>query len=187
MGAEYGDYTSADPSQAAPDAAPGSGGGDDLPPQLAGLAFQEDMEARAAAMGGGGLTCPVQRVTDYLAGVPSEGELPSSSYRLGVTAAPLHELYPPPITQALRDGLRKFARSMPGFDCDQALLHGVETRTSAPVQVVRDRDTCEAIGLEGLYPAGEGAGYAGGIVSAAVDGIRVAEALVASRAPAGRE
>ena len=67
---------------------------------------------------------------------------------------------------------------MPGFDCDEALLHGVETRTSAPVQIARDGNTCEAVGLYNLFPAGEGAGYAGGIVSAAVDGLRVAEALL---------
>mmetsp|Transcript_4500 Transcript_4500/g.8185 ORF Transcript_4500/g.8185 Transcript_4500/m.8185 type:complete len:687 (-) Transcript_4500:22-2082(-) len=167
VGMQYGDFS--------------SGEHGDLPPALAGLEFQESMEARAAEMGGGGLCCPVQRVSDFLSGRPSDGELPSSSYRLGIRWAPLHELYPPSITEALREGLRKFIDSMPGFDSEDALLHGVETRTSAPVQITRDSVTCEAINLEGLFPAGEGAGYAGGIVSAAVDGIRVADALLTAQ------
>ncbi|KAL1522844.1 hypothetical protein AB1Y20_017812 [Prymnesium parvum] len=146
--------------------------------ELAGLAFQEAMEERAAAMGGGKVVCPVQRVSDFLEGRLSEGVLPESSYRIGVVSAPLHELYPEPLTHALREGLRKFAASMPGFDSEEALLHGVETRTSSPVQVARDNVTLEATTLRGLYPAGEGAGYAGGIVSAAVDGVRVARAVV---------
>ena len=181
VGAAYGDYgaLASDGEGSSGSEIDGGEGGDaaDSSPELAGLVFQEAMEARASAMGGGELRCPVQRVTDFLDGVPSQEPLPESSYRLGVTAAPLHELYPPRITDALRRGIRQFVASMPGFDCDAALLHGVETRTSAPVQIARDRSTCEAVGLSGLFPAGEGAGYAGGIVSAAVDGIRVAEAL----------
>jgi len=172
VGSQYGDYA---------DAGADGGGGSD---SLAGLAFQEEMEGRAAAMGGGELRCPVQRVSDFLRGELSEAPLPPSSYRLGVTSAPLHELYPPALTEALRRGLRDFAGSMDGFDGDAALLHGVETRTSAPVQIARDDATCECAGLPGLYPAGEGAGHAGGIVSAAVDGIRVAEALLKQYAAA---
>jgi uncharacterized FAD-dependent dehydrogenase len=95
-----------------------------------------------------------------------------------VTAAPLHELYPPAVTAALRQGIAEFGRRLPGFDAGDGLLHAAETRTSAPVQVVRHAETCEAVGLQRLYPAGEGAGYAGGIVSAAVDGLRVARALL---------
>jgi len=82
------------------------------------------------------------------------------------------------ITAALRQGIAEFGRSVPGFDTAQGLLHGVETRTSAPVQVLRREGSCEAVGLDRLFPAGEGAGYAGGIVSAAVDGLRVARALM---------
>jgi uncharacterized FAD-dependent dehydrogenase len=150
-----------------------------LPPPLAGLEWQEEMESRAAKMGGGQLRCPVQRVSDFLAGRASiQEELPPSSYRLGVTAAPLHELYPPDVTAALKQGIEEFGRQIPGFDAGEGLLHAVETRTSAPVQVVRNAGTCEAVGLKRLYPAGEGAGYAGGIVSAAVDGLRVARALL---------
>ena len=147
---------------------------------LAGLAFQEAIEASAARMGGGDLVCPAQRVSDFIDGTLSTEPLPRSSYRRGVKSAPLHELYPAPITGALRKALERFERRMPGFCSGDALLHGAETRTSAPVQIVRHRDRCEADGeLFGLYPAGEGAGYAGGIMSAAVDGMRVARAVVA--------
>lgn len=179
VGSKYGDYDGLE----GPDAG-GIGtrtGGSELPPELAGLRFQEAMEARAAGMGGEGLICPVQRVSDFVEGRLSEDPLPESSYRRGVKSAPLHELYPPAITEALRVALKRWGRTMQGFDGDQALLHGVETRTSAPVQIVRDDESCEARGLEGLFPAGEGAGYAGGIVSAAVDGLRVAKALLGSQ------
>jgi uncharacterized FAD-dependent dehydrogenase len=155
------------------------------------------MERRAAVMGGGDLVAPVQRVTDFLAGVISQEPLPSSSYRLGVKSAPLHELYPTFITDALREAIRKFDRSMPGFItpgikycimldawqsltmnlCAEALLHGVETRTSAPVQITRHPLSLESVSLSGLFPSGEGAGYAGGIVSAAVDGMKVGAAV----------
>ena len=101
----------------------------------------------------------------------------SSSYRMGVKSAPLHELYPPFITEALRKSLLKFDKKMPGFLCHEAILHGIESRTSAPVRIIRDRVTLECQSMKGLYPAGEGAGYAGGIVSAAVDGIRVGRAI----------
>ena len=187
VGEAYGDYSAL--------AAAEGGLADGLPPQLAGLEWQEAMEARAAAMGGGGLRCPAQRVSDFLAGRLST-DLPASSYRLGVTSAPLHELYPPALTAALREGITKFGNSLNGFDEEEGVLHGVETRTSAPVQVVRDASTCEAMGLRNLYPAGEGAGYAGGIISAAVDGLRVGrrllvqlglvEAKAEAEAPTGR-
>lgn len=147
---------------------------------LAGVAFQRHCERRAAQMGGGNFVAPVQRVTDFLEGRLSDS-LPSSSYRMGVKSAPLHELYPPPLTEALREALRtNFEASMPGFISEDALLHGVETRTSAPVRIVRDAETLEADGVRMLFPAGEGAGYAGGIVSAAVDGLRVARAVLAA-------
>ncbi|KAL3915252.1 MAG: hypothetical protein SGPRY_007306 [Prymnesium sp.] len=113
--------------------------------QWANSAVVEAMEARAAEMGGGGLVCPVQRVSDFLEGRETEGELPRSSYRVGVTAASLHQLYPPELTEALRQGIRKFAASLPGFDCDEALLHGVETRTSAPVQVISSSNLLEYV------------------------------------------
>ena len=145
---------------------------------LAGLEFQRDMERRASVLGGGNLTVPVQRVTDFCEGKISP-TIPSSSYRLGVKSAPCHEIYPEPITNALRDALTNhFQKQMPGYFHEDGLLHAVETRTSSPLRVARDPQTLLAIGTENLYPSGEGAGYAGGIVSAAVDGINVAETIL---------
>ena len=145
---------------------------------LAGLEFQRDMERRASVLGGGNLTVPVQRMTDFCDGRVS-ADVPSSSYRLGVRSAACHEIYPEPITRALRDALTNhFPRKMPGYYHEDGLLHAVETRTSSPLRVARDPGTLLAIGTENLYPSGEGAGYAGGIVSAAVDGINVAETIL---------
>lgn len=146
---------------------------------LAGLAFQRDMERRASILGGGNLTVPVQRLTDFVAGRPSTSA-PSSSYRLGVKPAACHTIYPAPLVKALRYALTEhFDRQMPGFVCDEGLLHAVETRTSSPVRIARHRESLQATGgLKALYPAGEGAGFAGGIVSAAVDGMVVAEAVL---------
>mmetsp|Transcript_15037 Transcript_15037/g.36743 ORF Transcript_15037/g.36743 Transcript_15037/m.36743 type:complete len:731 (+) Transcript_15037:20-2212(+) len=145
---------------------------------LAGLEFQRDMERRAAVLGGGNLTVPVQRVTDFCKGQVSE-TIPSSSYRLGVKSAPCHELYPEPITKALTDALtHHFSDNMPGYYHPDGLLHAVETRTSSPMRISRDRESLQAIGCDGLFPAGEGAGFAGGIVSAAVDGVNVAGAVM---------
>lgn len=145
---------------------------------LAGLAFQKDMEQKAALMGGGNLTVPVQRLTDFIRGVPSTSA-PPSSYKLSVKPSPCHEIYPPAINRALQDALvNHFEKQMPGFVCDEGLLHGVETRTSSPLRMSRDKDTLQAIGVTGLFPAGEGAGFAGGIVSAAVDGMAVSRAVL---------
>jgi uncharacterized FAD-dependent dehydrogenase len=145
---------------------------------MAGLAFQRDMERKASMLGGGNLTVPVQRMTDFVKGQVS-ATIPSSSYRLGVKSAPCHEIYPAPLTQALRDALvNYFDRSMPGYYNEEGLLHAVETRTSSPLRVSRDSESLTAIGIENLFPAGEGAGFAGGIVSAAVDGMAVAEAVL---------
>ncbi|KAG2425705.1 hypothetical protein HXX76_013547 [Chlamydomonas incerta] len=146
---------------------------------LAGMELQLEYERAGAAMGGFNFTAPVQRVTDFMSGDLSVGPLPSSSYRLGVLSAPLHELYAPPLTEALRQALRRFDRRLRGFVTEEALLHGVETRTSAPVRMDRDTATCQSVSMPGLFPAGEGAGYAGGIMSAAVDGLRVGEAVAA--------
>jgi uncharacterized FAD-dependent dehydrogenase len=144
---------------------------------MAGLAFQREMEQRAAVMGGGNLQVPVQRVTDFVAARPSTSA-PSSSYRLGVTPSACHEIYPPSLTASIRNALvDHFDKQMPGFICDDGLLHAVETRTSSPVRVSRDENTMQAIGAARLFPAGEGAGFAGGIVSAGVDGLAVAEAV----------
>jgi len=145
---------------------------------LAGIEFQKDMERRAAIMGGGNFTVPVQRLTDFINEIPSTSA-PSSSYRLGVKPSPCHLIYPEPMVKSLQDAvMNHFEKQMPGFLCEDALLHAVETRTSSPVRICRDPETMQAIGRSGLYPAGEGAGFAGGIVSAAVDGLVVAEAII---------
>ncbi|XP_048228014.1 uncharacterized protein Cbei_0202 isoform X2 [Ricinus communis] len=143
---------------------------------LAGIEFQE-FEQRAAVMGGGDFVVPAQTVTDFLENKLSVTSLPPSSYRLGVTAANLHELFPVHITDALQRSILMFEKELPGFLSEKALLHGVETRTSSPVQIPRNSDTYESMSLRGLYPIGEGAGYAGGIVSAAVDGMQAGFAV----------
>jgi len=147
---------------------------------LAGIEFQRDMERRAAKMGGGKFVVPVQRLTDFCNEKPSTSA-PSSSYKLGIKPSACHKIYPVPMTKALQDAVKNhFDVQMPGFLCDDALLHAVETRTSSPLRVPRDPETLQAIGKTNLYPAGEGAGFAGGIVSAAVDGFVVADVIIDS-------
>ena len=107
-------------------------------------------------------------------------ELPKSSYNAGLIASPLHFWMPRFITERLQEGFKAFGRRSRGFLTDEAILIAAETRTSSPVRVVRDNETLEHVRLSGLFPCGEGAGYAGGIVSAAMDGERCAEALAAS-------
>jgi hypothetical protein len=142
---------------------------------LAGLAWQRRWERAAFELAGGGYLAPAQRLADWMAGRP--GTPPGrTSYRPGAAHADLSCLYPPQVQEALRAAVRGFDRRMRGFATGDALLLGVETRTSAPCRLVRGEDL-RSPGLEGLYPAGEGAGYAGGIVSSAVDGLRVADAI----------
>ena len=147
---------------------------------LAGLVFQKDLERAAKIAGGGGQVAPGQRATDFLTGRIS-ASLPDTSYFPGTQSAPLHELLPPWITSRMREGLRLFGRQMHGYLSEEALLLGFETRTSSPVRIPRRDDTLEHPELRGLYPCGEGAGYAGGIVSAAMDGLRIADAACATR------
>jgi hypothetical protein len=149
---------------------------------LAGLDLQRRWERAAHALGGGGHAAPVQRVGDFLAGRPSERVgtvLPT--YRPGWRPADLTRCLPDFAVGALRAALPALARKLRGFAHPDALLTGVETRSSSPVRVQRDA-TGES-SVRGLYAAGEGAGYAGGIVSAAVDGLRVAEAVIRRFAP----
>jgi uncharacterized FAD-dependent dehydrogenase len=143
---------------------------------LAGIAFQRGLEKRAFLLGGGNYHAPAQNLIAFLGG--KQGPNPASSYRPGVTNADLAELLPPFVTTTLRDGIAAFERKMRGFITAEATLTGVESRTSAPVRILRG-ENLESIGLEGLFPCGEGAGYAGGIMSAALDGIRVADAIAA--------
>ena len=147
---------------------------------LAGVEYQRRVERAAAIAGGGGLVAPVQRVVDFLNGttLPAGATLPPSSYRLGVQSADLTTLYSPAVITALRAALLRFERDVPGFaSSPEGLLHGVETRTSSPVRVDRDADTLQSTSTARLFPAGEGAGYAGGIVSACVDGLNAARAV----------
>ena len=147
---------------------------------LRGIHWQQAMERRAAAMGGGNLVAPVQRATDFMTGTVGDASKSlnpiTSSYRMGVKESPCHEIFPNYITDSLREALLDFDRRMPGFLCDDAILHGIETRTSAPVQIIRDV-AYQSVSCQGLFPTGEGAGYAGGIVSAAVDGMKVGIAV----------
>jgi uncharacterized FAD-dependent dehydrogenase len=147
---------------------------------LAGIALQKGLEQSAKRAGGGGQKAPAQSLIDFLEGRES-GAMPATSYFPGVTSAPLEELAPPFIGAALRQGLRRFVRAMPRFHSEEAILLGFETRSSSPVRVPRSEATLEHPEVAGLFPCGEGAGYAGGIVSAALDGMRCAEA-VAGRA-----
>jgi uncharacterized FAD-dependent dehydrogenase len=142
---------------------------------LAGLAFQKELERAAKQAGGGGQVAPAQRVTDYLKGKVS-ADLPETSYFPGIRPAPLHEMLPRAMTARIREGLELFGRQMHGYVSREALLLGFETRTSSPVRIPRRDDTLEHPQIAGLFPCGEGAGYAGGIVSAALDGMKVAEA-----------
>ncbi len=144
---------------------------------LAGVEFQRRLEQAAFAVGGSSWAAPAQSVGHFLAGkIGWQGEGVAPSYALGVTPARLDTLFPTEIAAMLRLGLQRFGARQPGFDHPQAMLTGVETRTSSPLRFVRGEDM-QALGLSGIYPCGEGAGYAGGIMSAAVDGIRAALAL----------
>jgi len=146
---------------------------------LCGVSFQRHIEREAAIMGGGKLVVPVQTAEDFLSETVSNAStLPSSSYRLGVVPGPLHELYPREVTKAIQESLARFDKQLPGFAGSQALIHAPEARTSSPVRIDRDKETLESVSCRALYPTGEGAGYAGGIVSAACDGLAAATEIL---------
>jgi len=151
--------------------------GSDSP--LAGVEFQKALEEKAFIMGGGDYKAPAQRVGDFLNGrhASKMGEI-VPSYFLGVKPANLNELFPAFINDALKEGLVALDKKLKGFAMDDAVLTGVESRTSSPVRIVRDPQTNESVSTKGLYPAGEGSGYAGGIVSAGIDGIKCAEEII---------
>jgi hypothetical protein len=144
---------------------------------LAGIELQRKLEARAFELGGGNYEAPGQLVGDFLAGKPSS-QLGSvePSYKPGVHLTDLASVLPDYAIAAIREALPAFDQQIKGFAMKDAVLTGVETRTSSPLRITRG-DDCQSVNVKGLYPAGEGAGYAGGILSAGVDGIRVAEAV----------
>ena len=144
---------------------------------LAGINFQRAVEEVACRAGGGELKAPAQRLLDFIKQKES-ADLPRTSYRPGLVSRRLDDVLPPLVTAALRAGLTQLVGRMRPLAHSDAVLVGVETRTSSPVRLPRDPVSLQSLGQEGLYPSGEGAGYAGGIVSAALDGVRVAEAIV---------
>ncbi len=142
---------------------------------LDGIRFQRSLEEAAFRLGGGDYCAPAQRVEDFLLGKPTVGfgsVIPS--YRPGVKGVDLARALPGFLAEGLEFGIRQFARQLTGFDLPDAVMTGVESRTSAPVRILRNENG-ESLSVQGLFPVGEGAGYAGGIVSAAVDGMRAAE------------
>ena len=146
---------------------------------LAGVAFQREWERRAFESGGGKFIAPAQRLEDFLNGRASSafGDV-RPSYEPGVIAADLRASLPEFVLEGLKSAVAGVDRKLPGFAFGDAVLTAIETRSSSPVRITRDRESLESLNTPGLFPAGEGAGYAGGIISAAIDGMRVAESIV---------
>jgi uncharacterized protein len=147
---------------------------------LAGLRYQQALERMAWEAGGKSQTAPAQALLDFVNNKLSP-VLPESSYQPGILSAPLHELLPPEIGKRLQLGFIEFGKKMKGYLSNDAVIHGVESRTSSPVRIPRHPETLQHPQVKGLYPCAEGAGYAGGIVSAAIDGQKCANAIDASR------
>ena len=154
---------------------PGTSSLNPNPSSLRMLYLQESLEFSCWQQGNMRQTAPAQRMMDFTNKKLSYG-LPESSYAPGLLSSPLHFWMPPFLTERLRKGFQQFGRQSRGFLTNEAVMIGVETRTSAPVRIVRDRETLQHVRVKGLFPCGEGAGYAGGIVSAGIDGERCAEA-----------
>ncbi len=151
-----------------------------------GVEFQQKLERAAFRLGGGDYSAPAQRVADFMSGdAPQPFGAVIPTYRPQAVPRELKKCLPPVIKRGVEDGITAFSRMIKGFDMGDAVLTAVESRTSSPVRIVRDENG-EATRLKGFYPVGEGAGYAGGIVSAGVDGIRAAERIMAAFKPAAR-
>jgi uncharacterized protein len=155
------------------------------PDILAGMRLQREYEAQAFRAGRDVYSCPIQRAGDFLADRRTD-KVPANSYPRGAVLARIAELVPPMVVAALKEGLPIMDARWNGRFLPEATLVGPEARGSAPVRVLREDTTRESPGIHGLYPVGEGAGYAGGIVSAAVDGLRTAKAIIAKHAPVDR-
>lgn len=147
---------------------------------LAGMEFQKAIEQKAWLLAGSTQKVPAQRMVDFSQKKISV-EIPKTSYVPGTTSVELSEVFPDFLTQIMRQGFQEFGKSMKGYFTNEAILHAPESRTSSPVRIPRDYETLEHIQIKGLYPCGEGAGYAGGIISAAIDGekcaLKIAESL----------
>lgn len=150
--------------------------GDDV---LSGMYFQEEIERKAFLVGGSDYKAPVQKVGDFLNNKVSDnfGEV-LPSYKIGTKFCKMDDVLPEFITNSMRSGIIQMDKRLKGFADNDALLTGVESRSSSPIRILRDRESLESVSVEGLYPCGEGAGYAGGIVSAGVDGIKCAEKII---------
>ena len=141
---------------------------------LAGVRFQRHWEHQAFLAGGSGYHAPAQNLLDF---IRQPGKKPvSSTYRPGIVETELEAVLPPFVTVALREAIVDFGKKLKGFVTSEANLIGIESRTSAPLRILRD-ENFQSVGLKGLFPAGEGAGYSGGIMSSAVDGIKIADAI----------
>jgi uncharacterized FAD-dependent dehydrogenase len=140
------------------------------------LNFQKQIERNAWEMAGSTQQVPAQRLTDFMQGKKSV-DLPKTSYQPGVVSVDLTKLFPDFITVRLQKAFKEFGKKMNGFVTSEAVLLAPESRTSSPVSIPRDKETFEHVKIKGLYPCGEGAGYAGGIVSAAIDGMKCVEKI----------
>ena len=143
---------------------------------FAGLEFQKEVERIAFEAGGKTQRAPAQRITDFVKRKISS-TLPKSSYIPGIVSSPLHEILPKSIVSGLQKSLTVFDKKMKGYFTEEAQILAAETRTSSPIRIPRDNETLMHTEIKGLFPSGEGAGYAGGIVSAAIDGKRCAAAI----------
>jgi uncharacterized protein len=144
---------------------------------LAGLEFQKEVEQRACTLAGGTQVAPAQLMMDFVNGKKSK-DLLETSYQPGLASVIMDEVLPEQVTYCLKEGFKDFGKKMRGYLTNEAQIVGVESRTSSPVKIPRNTETLEHISVERLYPCGEGAGYAGGIVSAAMDGERCADSFV---------
>jgi len=143
---------------------------------LAGMEFQQCWEEKAFRLGGENFHAPAQGLLDFLQG-RAPNSIKKTSFQPGILPAPLEECLPPFVTESLREAIPYFNRKMPGFSSSEATLIGIETRTSSPLRILRD-EGYQSQSVQGLYPIGEGSGYAGGIISSALDGIKAAEAIL---------
>ncbi len=140
------------------------------------MKYQQSVEQAACQAGGGTQTAPAQRMVDFVQGKLSK-DLPASSYQPGIKSVDLSDVLPEAISQRLQGAFPAYGKKMRGYFTNEAVLHAVESRTSTPVRIPRDQASLQHVQMRGFFPCGEGAGYAGGIVSAAMDGQNCADAV----------